>query len=207
VKEGAMMNLSIHSKILGVLTSLFLWTGATFGQSAPNQVVPDNTTGIQPYNTYGGTHENISLATGDLNLEIPILTLPGRAGHDLQLSVIYDSKIWAAHLYTDPITGSETYSWDNQNPGPHWNTPVLYSTFRSVENTGKYWCNTDFVLQLADGSKHSFTHARMGCTYYAYLGAPGVPAPSWNVSQDDAQDATFIHLDTTNYSDVIATLK
>ena len=50
---------------------------AARAQSTPNQLSPNNTTGTAPYVMYGGAHENINLATGDLNIQIPLLALPG----------------------------------------------------------------------------------------------------------------------------------
>jgi hypothetical protein len=64
-------------------------------QDAPAPPWTGNTTGVQPYGTFDGVMENISLGTGDLNLSIPLLSLPGRHGLNLTVNLIYDSNIWS----------------------------------------------------------------------------------------------------------------
>ena len=38
--------------------------------------------GIVPLHTYLGGNENINVGTGNVNLQIPLVRLPGRNGHD-----------------------------------------------------------------------------------------------------------------------------
>jgi len=57
-----------------------------------------NETGIDPYETYDGTRENINLATGGLNLSIPLLKLPGRNGFDYSVSYAYNSQFWVPQV-------------------------------------------------------------------------------------------------------------
>jgi hypothetical protein len=40
-------------------------------QSIPTQTTPQNSNGTLPYNSYGGVRENVNLATGNLNIQIP----------------------------------------------------------------------------------------------------------------------------------------
>src|SRR2546426_12756358 len=70
-------------------------------QTAPTQIDANNATGVQAYNLYSGTRENINLATGNLNLTIPLVSLPGRAGNTLDVALEYDSKIWQFRPYID----------------------------------------------------------------------------------------------------------
>lgn len=42
--------------------------------SAPHQ---ENDTGLKAYATYDGNRENINLSNGNLNINIPLLNLPG----------------------------------------------------------------------------------------------------------------------------------
>src|SRR2546428_537689 len=114
-----------------VLVSILACPTVCFAQSTPNQINPGNATGLQPYNAYGGVRENINLATGNANLQIPLLNLPGRKGQDLSLGLEYDSKIWQLHDENDPFYGL-LYLWDNElrNPavgGMGWrlNIPTL----------------------------------------------------------------------------------
>ena len=69
------------------------------GQSNPTEVNPNNATGTMPYNTYGGVRENISLATGNVNVYIPILSLPGRNGQNQLTSMRYPTKVVRPYLY------------------------------------------------------------------------------------------------------------
>jgi hypothetical protein len=78
-----------HSVILWAILSLARTVAAQTSQSPPN-----DQTGVAAYQSFGGQRENISLATGNLNLQIPLLTIPGRNGHDMTIALEYDSTIW-----------------------------------------------------------------------------------------------------------------
>jgi hypothetical protein len=88
--------------------------GNSWAQTVPNQINPGNATGIQPYNAYGGVRENINLATGNLNQFMPLLTLPGRNGHDLVLGLEHDSKSWNLHHEYEEYTGFDHYWWETE---------------------------------------------------------------------------------------------
>src|ERR1700686_1848515 len=99
--------------------TLFLccsWPSYLHAQSTPNQVNAGNTTGTMPYASYGGVRENISLSTGDLSIQIPLLTLPGRHGRNLVLNMFYDSKLWNLHFFVDD-QGIYHYFRDWQDDG------------------------------------------------------------------------------------------
>jgi len=51
----------------------------------------DNT-GVQPFQSYLNDKETINLATGGVNVRIPLLHLPGRAGHDLDFAINFNSQ-------------------------------------------------------------------------------------------------------------------
>jgi hypothetical protein len=73
-------------------------SGATFGQSAAR---PDR--GIGPVGSHSISDlENISLTNGNVNLSIPLASLPPVAGGKLSWSVraVYNSKMW-------DVTGTE----------------------------------------------------------------------------------------------------
>ena len=99
-----------------LLTALFfLFSLSTAGQISPADV-PD-ITGLKPYETYAGTGENINLGTGNLNITVPLLKIPGRAGHDFDLQPSYDSKNWALRKQFD-ISGDLIYNWDLEHRKP-----------------------------------------------------------------------------------------
>src|SRR4051794_15696029 len=79
--------------LLGVLTTVsFQYVVAQ--TAPPTQITPTNDTGTNPYGTYSTGGGDVSLSNGNLSLQIPLVTLPGRNGHNFVLGVQYDSKIW-----------------------------------------------------------------------------------------------------------------
>ncbi len=87
-------------------------------QTIPNQVNAANATGVQAYNAYAGARENIGLANGNLNQYIPLVTLPGRDGHNLEIGLEYHSKIWGFHEYFNPYVNywSTWWDWERRRP-------------------------------------------------------------------------------------------
>src|SRR5947209_382139 len=205
------------------LVAVFLLSGAIAtpgeAQSTPNQVNAGNSTGTDSYNAYGGVRENINLATGDVSLQLPLLTLPGRNGHHLTLGLTYDSKIWSLHHSFDPIQG-DIYWWDLEERLPTvdgiWrlDLPLLEVTTKHYGNGSAYPaydCWTNFVVTLSDGSKHTFggvgNGPRAGC--YSYSQSQGnfwVPQNN-TPSSGGSRDTAYMVLDTSNQSDAVLYLK
>jgi hypothetical protein len=195
-------------------------------QSAPTKIDANNAGGVQPYNTYGGTHENINLATGDLNLQIPLVSLPGRDGFDLNLSLVYDSKIWNLHGVRPMHSINAVYWWDDiTNPSGEitsanldlawrYNIPTLYSTLVTTgSGASTTYCYGNFVVVTADGGKHPFSSpavptlngVRAGC--YIIVNGVMVPQPQMDLLVGGAVDSTYLVLDTTISSDVVVHIK
>ena len=57
--------------------------------------------GILPGNTYVGHYENVNVGTGNMHIEIPVVELPGRNGHDYSLSLQFNGQIWSGSEYFD----------------------------------------------------------------------------------------------------------
>ena len=70
----------------------------------PPQLSSSSDTGTRAFISYTGAKENINLTNGNLNIAIPPVSLPGRNGHDVTLSVLYDSKNWMAKA--NPFDGT-----------------------------------------------------------------------------------------------------
>lgn len=189
---------------LGLAAVATFLPSLSFAQSTANQINPGNATGVLPYNTYGGARENINLATGNLNLQVPLLTLRGRNGHDLVLGVNYDSKVWTLNYFYDPDTATQSYSWEYEEREPGvtagylghmgWrlNLPVLESTGGS-ETIGPHPTTCSFggfIVTLGDGSKHRFTN-KENCRNYL-----GQLVEGSHVS--DSVDGAFLRLETTS---------
>src|SRR6202020_2898979 len=94
-------------------------------------------TGIRANETYDQGHENISIESGNLNLQIPLVHLPGRNGHDLDLALTYNSQMWTpvASLVTPGNVDSIFIGWTpSTSPlaigsnGWQINIPVMYAT-------------------------------------------------------------------------------
>lgn len=80
-------------------------------QTTKTNVTSDNATGLAPGQTFGGTREDIDYSTGNLNLQIPLLNLPGRHGANLSLSLTYNSKPLASLTGTWNEAQGATYSF------------------------------------------------------------------------------------------------
>lgn len=201
-------------QLLVCLVATIVIPSVAQAQSVPNQVTANNATGTLPYVTYGGVHENINLSTGDVNLQLPLLTLPGRNKLDLNLGISYDSKRWVLHYMWNPDMGVYDYTWDTQPPPPslgaswHVNLPVLQTTNVDFGVRGGFsdtGCWSSFVVTMPDGSKHLFNN-RAAC--WGYKPSTGTTSyPTFNYPLWDAQDASLMRLDTTNPADVVLYLK
>src|SRR6266498_2875400 len=178
-------------------------------QAVPTEINAGNATGIQAYNLYGGVRENINLATGGVNLSIPLVHLPGRNGMDLDLSLVYDSKIWLYTPGNDPFTGAFDF-WSSEAAGigkAGWKLawPSISRSLTTLQG-GQEHC-TVFIVKLADGSKHSFPN-QIDC-YHKSLIPPynNVMDPQLDINIGHSQDAEFLDLDTTNHSDIVVRTK
>ncbi len=130
------------------------------GQSAPStQVTPNNQTGLVSYNMYAGDHENVNLATGDLNVQLPLVSLPGRDHHDLTVSLLYDSRIYELKANVDSFFGFTGYSWNAVDSGG-WrlNLPFISKMQHCDQISGSFFdvYFSDFTVTLMDGTKHHF---------------------------------------------------
>src|SRR5882672_3478270 len=95
---------SVVTLLLFSVSIVVGFSGPTAAQTAPpTQITPSNETGTNPYGTYSTGGGDVSLSNGNLSLQIPLITLPGRNGHNFVFAVQYDSKIW-----TPPATFGNT---------------------------------------------------------------------------------------------------
>lgn len=169
-------------RIAAVLALLVIGSSIVAAQITPTQVTSSNDTGLRPYQTYAGAHENINLSNGNLSLDIPLLNLPGRAGHNLNLNVQYNSKIWTPHATYG--SGSDIiYHWNYEQAnlgglGWNYNIPFLSEGDIITDGAGNPIGKTAYVVTLPNGGKTSFA----------------VPPYATNLSMD-SEDGTFSHLD------------
>ncbi len=79
---------------------------------------------VEPQNRTGNPGED--LLSGNFNFNIPIVNLPGRAGHDLNLTLAYNSKVWIkSSNYT--IRFDMDYGWPS--PGFRLGFPTFYGPY------------------------------------------------------------------------------
>ena len=203
---------------------LFLTVSPLLGQTAqPNSVNTNNASGVMPYVPYAGARENINLPTGNVNVQVPLISLPGRNGHDLNLSMTYDSKIWQLSGFWDEFSGF-IYEWyaiggPGNGTDPGWlgqvgwrlNVPGLTWTSACHQSPGQSFgreYDSDFILALPDGSRHHFknkdnTKTRpQGCE----MGTPN-NTPQYDVPVTDSEDGSYIRLDTSPSAYSVAHLK
>jgi RHS repeat-associated protein len=126
-----------------------------------SQVTPNNQTGVVSYNTYAGDHENVNLATSDLSVALPLVSLPGRNHHDATLSLLYDSHQWELSAVVDPFYGFLGYAWTNVDGGG-WrlNAPRVTGMTFHCDPVGDLFDTYvgDFIVTLPDGDKHHFSN-------------------------------------------------
>ena len=143
------------------------------------QADPGLGAGVVPHQTYLGEKENINLGTGNVNLQIPLLHLPGRDGHDFSLGLSYSSQIWYVHTFTNPQTHQVIYQWAKNTSGWYWNIPTLTSDANVPPYSltpGPYTCNGNYRLTLWDGRVIYFPYVYSNCVYTNSSGQQS-PAP------------------------------
>ena len=110
--------------------------------SASNNCCDTSTAGLDPLNTTGGSGENP--LSQNFNWTLPLVSLPGRAGMDLNLSLSYNSLVWTKS------GGIISFDDDRGFPGPGFRLgfPVIQPRYYNSE-IGKY----AFLLLGNDGSR------------------------------------------------------
>jgi RHS repeat-associated protein len=159
--------------------ALFLLTGMvpllSFGQAS--QVTPSNDTGVKPYTTYTGAQENINLSNGNLNLRIPLVSLPGRNGHNFPIALQYDSKMWTPHVSYSNTGQDVIYHWYNDSGG--WSTD---------------WPSVERGAWISDENGYLIGHAADVITLPGG-GKTGVASPAYTQSSEmDSEDGSFLKL-------------
>src|SRR5437879_1816897 len=183
------------------LAALLLLDPQGSAQSFPGPLSTANNTGTNPFQTYAGVRENIDLATGGLNVTIPLLTLPGRDGFDLVLAAAYDSKNWQLEgLQDSNLNWNYWWDWDTRGS---FGWSGLVSTLGNFSVSGPVANSTctSYILLMPDGTKHSYSHVKVNCfNNHGPLQPPSYPTAS-------ADDNSYSFLDATNVNAPVITLK
>jgi RHS repeat-associated protein len=148
-----------------------------------NQVTPSNDTGLKSYGTYAGALENVNLSNGNLNLRIPLVTLPGRNGHNFTLALTYDSKIWRPHASFGGSGGNDVfYRWLNDSGGWSSDWPFIEQGDWISDENGYLIGHAPTVITLPGGGKTA-------------IASP----PNSQSSEMDSEDGSFVHLSWSDY--------
>lgn len=79
---------------------------------------------VEPQNRTGNSGED--LLSGNFNFNVPIVSLPGRNGHDLNLTLAYNSKVWIKSSNYS-IRFDMDYGWPS--PGFRLGFPMFYGSY------------------------------------------------------------------------------
>src|ERR1051326_1344832 len=125
--------------------------------SSPSNCCDTSTARLDPLNATGGDGENP--LSRDFNFNESLVTLPGRAGLDVNLTLSYNSLVW---------TKSGSYiSFDDDHgfpsPGFHLGFPVIQPYFNTLLNQNGY------ILLAPDGSRVELRRVPTATTLYQAL--------------------------------------
>jgi RHS repeat-associated protein len=188
------------------LTPVFVFLAAIFPGVRPAAAQTPNTdfatdAGVKPFETYDGARENINLGTGNVNIALPLVNLPGRNGHDFKPSLSFNSQHWVPVGTALPWGNTTVYdlAWQYQGAGGlSFQIPYLYATGQTCgtanipgvfpTQTTPLYCFSNFILVMEDGSKYSFPEVKTDSQFYmntqTYVGYQGLPIADVPVGVD-----------------------
>lgn len=114
---------------------------------------------LLPRNRTGGAG-GVDLLSGNFNWELPLLSLPGRAGLDLSLALSYNSLVWTR----DDATSTITFNADNGFPGVGFRLgfPTLQPQFYDFQAQAYA-----YLMVMPDGSRVEFRQVGTSGVYEA----------------------------------------
>ena len=152
-------------QITAFTASLVIFALQGAAQTLPSDPNVDN--GTHWYGSYDGVHENVSLSSGNVSFCIPLVSLPGRANHNLSIPLCYNSQFQEAGpvsndgslvvrdtlAYFPWLWAPNAPSGDTTPPmGPGWalsGAPAYYSSFTTS--------NSSYPVEfMPDGARYSF---------------------------------------------------
>src|SRR5215813_4410613 len=159
-------------------------------QTPPPDLSPATSTGVNPYETYGGERENVNLGTGDLNIQLLLLKLPGRNGQDVVVQLAFDSRVWQLHGFFDQNSSEWNLDWEKDGG---WASLFPQLSSSSISITGAV-CTGGYILYLPDGSKQSFPTVHNQCV----SNATHKPAPGFDSLIGDSRGVGYSRLSVTH---------
>jgi YD repeat-containing protein len=125
---------------------------------SPNPDDVSDATGQKPLMSYQGVLiDRVDVFSGNLHVEIPLVTLHGRA-HDTTLRLIYNSLVWKTYpdRVNGPLTKCDLEAWSNPSLG--WNLTAnsrggkVTNYIFTPTTSGNHYETADLID--VDGSKH-----------------------------------------------------
>ena len=157
--------------------SLFTWLQIVLGISLAGIALPamaqldlNHDTGVKPQETYDQANENVNIAGGNLNIVIPLVHLTGRNGHDLNLTLAYNSQQWtpSASYVQDASNNNYLYvGWTQEQAWNFGGIPYLYFTGTTV-------------FLASPGNNNSYSQYSCWQSFVLVMGMEqGIPFPIW----------------------------
>lgn len=146
---------------------------------------PNNDTGVHQYETYDGARENVNVGAGNVFISVPLVTLPGRNGHNYSLSLISNSQAW-----------SWAPGWQNLDAGM-----LVSRGYISVHPSGVtqpsqgIQCVSDYMMSDDNGSVSTFTGMQSDCIWIGGGPNQGMREPQYDVLAGNDDRNEGIHLD------------
>src|SRR6266436_6520112 len=145
---------SLFAALVLFVLSSGLATPALFAQTAPaTQITPSDDTGTKPFGTYFTGAGDVNLSNGNLSLSLPLVSLPGRNGHNFVLAIQYDSKIWTPSSAISNTGTDITYTWKAEQRLPPvgdigWrlNWPMLHDGGWAYDQAGNHVGSEDYIV-------------------------------------------------------------
>src|SRR5665213_2114313 len=101
---------SRRAKSLFLLLSFLFCSTGMAQSSLPSDSQVD--TGTHPFGTYNGTHDKVSLVSGNLSFCIPLVSLPGLIKHGLTIPLCYNSQYAEPYIEQGRTSGmNPVVSW------------------------------------------------------------------------------------------------
>ncbi|ADV83861.1 RHS repeat domain-containing protein [Terriglobus saanensis] len=197
-------------KILPALAFILLQSVVSLWAQSP--ITPANETGLPADGVYSPNDENINLTNGNVQFTLPLVSLPGRAGHDLHLNLVFNSKALSPTLNErpfDPVNETSAYgvfggwqlpNWFTDSPihipqivassNPVVGQDVLHDAFGQPSGYVNIICSAGYVYLDETGAPHSFGNIT-NC-----MGDIAHPELEKHVS--DAYDGSLYRLDFNN---------
>jgi RHS repeat-associated protein len=157
------------------VTAFFLFFHVGFAQTNPNLEI-----GFKPFGAYDDTNfDSVNVATGNLNLHIPLFAYPQRGALKAQVSLLYNSKGWKVNFDCTSLSCEAYWAWAGLYSGTGFAGGMVYLDLDTgtVQPTLSTWKGDGptiwtFSAQTNDGGVHQLASTNIGG--YESIDASGI---------------------------------